>query len=69
MNNAIVSVLREVIVSGVLKNDWQQILAVYLFLITTEHLMVVRVWLPPNFKGVDPEAQVSSQVRQHEPMG
>jgi hypothetical protein len=27
-------------------------------------LMVVRVWLPPTFAGVDPEAQVSARMRQ-----
>jgi hypothetical protein len=25
--------------------------------------MVVRVWLPPTFAGVDPEAQVSARAR------
>jgi len=60
---AIVSVLREVIVKGVLETDWRQILAVCLFLITMAVLMVVRVWLPPTFAGVDPEAQVSARVR------
>jgi uncharacterized membrane protein (DUF373 family) len=61
---AIVSVLREVIVRGVLETDWQQILAVCLFLTTMALLMVVRVWLPPTFAGVDPEAQVSARMRQ-----
>lgn len=61
---AIVSVLREVIVNGVLETDWQQILAVCLFLATMALLMVVRVWLPPTFAGVDPEAQVSARMRQ-----
>jgi len=42
---AIVSVLREVIVSGLLETDWRQILAVCLFLATPALLMVVRVWL------------------------
>jgi uncharacterized membrane protein (DUF373 family) len=62
---AIVSVLREVIVNGVLDTEWQQILAVCLFLATAALLMVVRVWLPPTFAGVDPEAQVSARLRQH----
>lgn len=61
---AIVSVLREVIVKGVLETEWQQILAVCLFLATAALLMVVRVWLPPTFAGVDPEAKVSARVRQ-----
>ncbi|MFY8149134.1 MAG: phosphate-starvation-inducible PsiE family protein [Prochlorococcaceae cyanobacterium] len=60
---AIVSVLREVIVNGVLETDWHQMLAVCLFLATAALLMVVRVWLPPTFAGVDPEAQVSARAR------
>jgi uncharacterized membrane protein (DUF373 family) len=60
---AIVSVLREVIVSGVLETDWHQVLAVCLFLATAALLMVVRVWLPPTFAGVDPEASVSARIR------
>lgn len=60
---AIVSVLREVIVSGVLETDWHQVLAVCLFLATAALLMVVRVWLPPTFAGVDPEARVSARFR------
>jgi uncharacterized membrane protein (DUF373 family) len=62
---AIVSVLREVIVGGVLETDWRQILAVCLFLATAAPLLVVRVWLPPTFEGVDPEAKVSARLRQH----
>ena len=60
---AIVSVLREVIVNGVLETAWQQMLAVCLFLATAALLLVVRVWLPPTFEGVDPEAQVSARLR------
>jgi uncharacterized membrane protein (DUF373 family) len=60
---AIVSVLREVIVRGVLETDWRQIMAVCLFLATAALLMVVRVWLPPTFAGVDPEARVSARMR------
>ena len=60
---AIVSVLREVTVSGVLETDWHQVLAVCLFLATAALLMVVRVWLPPTFAGVDPEARVSARLR------
>ena len=63
---AIVSVLREVIVNGVLETDWQQILAVCLFLATAALLMVVRVWLPPTFAGVDPEGKVSARLRLHQ---
>ena len=60
---AIVSVLREVIVNGVLETDWHQILAVCLFLITMAVLLVVRVWLPPTFEGVDPESKVSARLK------
>ncbi len=60
---SIVSVLREVIVSGVLETDWRQILAVCLFLATAALLLVVRVWLPPTFVGVDPEARASARAR------
>jgi uncharacterized membrane protein (DUF373 family) len=64
---AIVSVLREVIVKGVLETDWQQIFALCLFLATSALLMVVRVWLPPTFEGVNPEAQVSARIRLKKP--
>lgn len=60
---AIVSVLREVIVRGVLETDWHQILAVCFFLVTMALLLVVRVWLPPTFVGIDPEARVSARMR------
>jgi uncharacterized membrane protein (DUF373 family) len=49
---AILSVLREVIVNGVLA--------------TAALLLVVRVWLPPTFEGVDPEAQVSARLRREQ---
>jgi hypothetical protein len=64
---AIVSVLREVIVNGVLETEWQQILAVCLFLATAALLLVVRVWLPPTFEGVDPEARMSARIRLRKP--
>lgn len=60
---AIVSVLREVIVNGVLDTPWQQMFVVCLFLATAALLLVVRVWLPPTFEGVDPEGQVSARLR------
>ena len=65
---AIVSVLREVIVNGVLETEWQQMIAVCLFLATAALLLVVRVWLPPTFEGVDPEAQVSARLRCEAPI-
>lgn len=58
---AIVSVLREVIVRGVLEVEWQQIMAACAFLISMAILMVVRVWLPPTFEGIDPEQQISAR--------
>ncbi|HEY9611998.1 phosphate-starvation-inducible PsiE family protein, partial [Allocoleopsis sp.] len=56
---AIVSVLREVIVRGVLETSWVQILAACAFLLVMGTLLVVRVWLPPTFNGVDPERRLS----------
>jgi len=60
---AIVSVLREVIVKGVLEVQSQQVFAACAFLISMAVLLVVRFWLPPTFEGVDPEQQVSARVR------
>ncbi|WP_339375150.1 phosphate-starvation-inducible PsiE family protein [Stenomitos frigidus] len=56
---AIVSVLREVIVRGVLEVPWSQILAACAFLMVMALLLVVRVWLPPTFVGIDPERRVA----------
>lgn len=56
---SIVSVLREVIVRGVLEAPWSQILAACSFLLVLGALLVVRVWLPPTFDGVDPERHFS----------
>lgn len=61
---SIVSVLREVIVRGVLEAPSGQILAACAFLLVLSILLVVRVWLPPTFEGIDPE-QVVSQRRRH----
>jgi uncharacterized membrane protein (DUF373 family) len=60
---SIVSVLREVIVRGVLEAPWTQILAACAFLIVMGVLLVVRVWLPPTFAGIDPEKRISEKVR------
>lgn len=60
---AIVSVLREVIVRGVLEVPWTQVPATCAFLMVMAVLLVVRVWLPPTFKGIDPEKQVSLRHR------
>lgn len=61
---AIVSVLREVIVRGVLEVQWTQILATCAFLVVMAVLLVVRVWLPPTFEGIDPEKRFSIR-KQH----
>jgi uncharacterized membrane protein (DUF373 family) len=52
---AIVSVLREIIVHNILEVEWSQILATCAFLMVMALLLVVRVWLPPTFDGIDPE--------------
>jgi uncharacterized membrane protein (DUF373 family) len=56
---SIVSVLREVIVRGVLEAPWSQILAACSFLLVLGALLVMRFWLPPTFNGVDPERHFS----------
>jgi uncharacterized membrane protein (DUF373 family) len=61
---SIVSVLRELIVRGVLETTWTQVLAACAFLIVLGALMALRVWLPPTFEGIDPEQKVSERYRQ-----
>jgi uncharacterized membrane protein (DUF373 family) len=56
---AIVSVLREVIVKGVLEIPWTQTLSACAFLLVMGILLVVRVWIPPTFNGIDPEKRFS----------
>jgi len=56
---AIVSILREVIVRGVLEAPSSQILSACAFLMVLSLLLVVRVWLPPTFEGIDPEHLIS----------
>ncbi|MCX7593351.1 MAG: phosphate-starvation-inducible PsiE family protein [Fischerella sp.] len=58
---SIVSVLREMIVRGVLETSFMQVLAACAFLLVLGILMVLRVWLPPTFEGIDPEQQVSKR--------
>ncbi len=63
---AIVSVLREVIVRGVLEVPWSHVLSACAFLLVMATLLVVRVWLPPTFAGVDPEREIVRRYqRQH----
>lgn len=59
----IVSVLREVIVRGVLETPWVQILSTGGFLLVLGMLLVIRVWLPPTFEGIDPERRMSKVNR------
>jgi uncharacterized membrane protein (DUF373 family) len=56
---AIVSMLREVIVRGVLEVPWTQLLATGFLLMVMALLLVVRIWLPPTFEGIDPEERIA----------
>ncbi|MGE5656524.1 MAG: phosphate-starvation-inducible PsiE family protein [Actinomycetota bacterium] len=58
---SIVSVLREVIVRGVLEAPWIQILSTGGFLLVLGALLIIRVWLPPTFEGIDPERSWSER--------
>lgn len=58
---SIVSVLREVLVRGVLEAPSGQILAACAFLLVLALLLVIRFWLPPTFSGVDPEKYFSAK--------
>ncbi len=60
---SIVSALREIIVHGILETPWLQVLMACLFLSTLALLLVVRVWLPPTFEGINPEERVSQRRR------
>ena len=60
---SIVSVLREIIVRGVLETPWIQVLATCAFLVVLGALLVIRVWIPPTFDGIDPEQQISRRHR------
>lgn len=60
---SIVSVLREIIVRGILETPWVQVMAACCFLIVLGGLLVVRAWIPPTFDGIDPEQQVSRRHR------
>lgn len=60
---SIVSVLREIIVRGVLETPWVQVLVTCIFLLALGMLLVIRVWLPPTFDGIDPEQFISERHR------
>lgn len=60
---SIVSVLREVIVKGVLETEWIQILATGGFLLVLAVILLVRVWIPPTFEGIDPERRIAERYK------
>jgi uncharacterized membrane protein (DUF373 family) len=60
---AIVSVLREIIVRGILETAWNQVLATCAFLLVLGILLVLRVWLPPTFDGIDPEQEAAKRYK------
>jgi len=64
---SIVSVLREIIVRGVLETPWIQVLVACAFLLVLGILLVIRVWLPPTFEGIDPEQFISERRRSRSP--
>ncbi len=51
------------IVRGVLETTFMQVLAACAFLLVLGVLMVLRVWLPPTFEGIDPEQEVSRRYK------
>ncbi len=55
---SIVSVLREIIIRGVLETPVTKILGACALLLVLAVLLVVRVWLPPTFEGIDPERRI-----------
>ncbi len=63
---SIVSALREVIVRGVLETPWSQILSTCAFLLVMGILLIVRVWIPPTFNGIDPERRLQKIKPQFE---
>ncbi|NKB18545.1 MAG: hypothetical protein HC770_11820 [Pseudanabaena sp. CRU_2_10] len=56
---SIVSVLREVIVGGGARNILGTDTSNWCFLLTLAVLLVVRVWIPPTFEGIDPERRIT----------
>ena len=62
---AIVSVLREVIVRGVLETNYSQVLATCAFLLVLGALLIIRVWLPPTFEGINPQQRIAKRYNSH----
>lgn len=58
---SIVSVLREIIVRGVLETPWAQVLVTCIFLLVLGALLIIRAWIPPTFEGIDPEQIISER--------
>jgi len=52
---SIVSVLREVIIRGVLEISWQQILAICAFLLVLGGLLLIRAWMARIFNRIEIE--------------
>lgn len=61
---SIVSALREVIVRGVLETPWNQILSTCAYLLVMGALLIIRVWIPPTFSGIDPERRLYKKKSQ-----
>jgi uncharacterized membrane protein (DUF373 family) len=61
---SIFSVLREIIVRGILEIPWTQVLATCSFLLVLGVLLIVRGWIPPTFEGIDPEQRISRRRQQ-----
>jgi uncharacterized membrane protein (DUF373 family) len=61
---SIFSVLREIIVRGILEIPWTQVLATCSFLLVLGILLIVRGWIPPTFEGIDPEQRISRRRQQ-----
>jgi hypothetical protein len=50
-----------VIVRGVLETPATQVFSACAFLLVMGALLVIRVWLPPTFEGIDPEKLLSKR--------
>jgi len=46
-----------------LEVEWKQVLATCAFLAALALLLIVRVWLPPTFEGIDPEQKASLRIK------
>ncbi|MCM1984474.1 phosphate-starvation-inducible PsiE family protein [Lyngbya confervoides] len=62
---SIVSILREVIVKGLLEIPWPQVLVSCIFLLTLACLLVVRTWLSLSMERDHPRLILVQRGRQH----